>query len=417
MTFGVNALDWTNIGRKLQTRLAETVGETLSSTVTESVLTPFAYYDAATGAVLTTYSAYLDTSVSDAFTPADLVTTKVDEDGTQVVIDVTPLPLLYIGVDDEGNTIVTADSSAEGVDTDPDSGRSIAIIPAFNASEGFKEPLDMQNAREIYQTAVDTDTGWAPDYQMTDGSLTSGDSNTQYVFDYQTVDEVSNSDGTSWLRLKQRNGTESVFYYLPYSSETEYTTLVDSIPAEFTFADDRYLFPAGTELTAESVESGSVSTVEATSVASTLLSSTYDTSLTDLNTAYEAVLSGDITGGGGNGGNTGGSDSCPDNATYNTTNAKCECDDGYKSKMTTDGSGALLECNVTFAHSFWTTTVPKAKAVVVDNKWWFAGGGFVLLGGLGWISGMFRGSKQDKKQQTLGQLLDKAVGSGKEIDG
>ena len=24
MTFGVNALDWTNIGRKLQTRLAET---------------------------------------------------------------------------------------------------------------------------------------------------------------------------------------------------------------------------------------------------------------------------------------------------------------------------------------------------------------------------------------------------------
>jgi hypothetical protein len=53
----------------------------------------------------------------------------------------------------------------------------------------------------------------------------------------------------------------------------------------------------------------------------------------------------------------------------------------------------------------------------LDNKFWILGGGFVLLGGLGWISGMFRGSKQDKKQQTLGQLLDKAVGSGKEIEG
>jgi len=412
MTFGVNALDWTNIGRNLRTRLAETVGETLTPNLIEesSVVPAFTYYDGATGTILTTYSAYLDTSVSDAFTPADLVTTKVDEDGTRVVIDVTPLPLLYIGVDDEGNTIVTADSSAEGVDTDPETGRSIAIIPAFNTSEGFKEPLDMQNAREIFQTAADTDTGWAPDVLLTLGTGLEG-------ADYQTVDEVSNSDATSWLRLKQRNGTESVFYYLPYSSETEYTTLVDSIPAEFTFTDDRYLFPTGTELTAESVESGSVSTVEATSVASTLLSSTYDTSLTDLNTAYEAVLSGDSTGGGGNGGTTNGSDSCPDNATYNTTDAKCECDDGYKSKMTTDGSGTLLGCNVTFAHNFWTTTVPKAKAVVVDNKWWFAGGGFVLLGGLGWISGMFRGSKQDKKQQTLGELLDKAVGSGKEIEG
>lgn len=411
MTFGVNALDWTNIGRKLQTHLAETVGETLTLLDESSVVTPFAYYDGATGTVLTTYSAYLDTSVSDAFTPADLVTTKVDEDGTQVVIDVTPLPLLYIGVDDEGNTIITANSSAEGVDKDPDSGSSIAIIPAFNASEGFKQPLDMQNAREIFQTVIDTDTGWAPDLLMTSGTGLDG-------ADYQTVDEVSNSDGTSWLRLRQLNGIETIYYYLPYSSETEYTTLVDSIPADFTFADDFYLFPVGTEITTESVESGSASTVEATSVSSTLLSSTYDTSLTDLNTAYEAVLSGDTTGGGGNGGTTGGSDGCPDNATYNTTDAKCECNDGYKSKMTTDGSGTLLECNVTFMHNFTTTTLPKAKVFILDNKFWMLGGGFVLLGGLGWISGLFRGSKAPAdEKQTLGQLLDNAIGSGKEIEG
>jgi len=29
MTFGVNALDWTNIGSKLRTSMAETVGESL----------------------------------------------------------------------------------------------------------------------------------------------------------------------------------------------------------------------------------------------------------------------------------------------------------------------------------------------------------------------------------------------------
>jgi len=404
MTFGVNALDWTNIGRKLQTRLAETVGETLSSTVTESVLTPFEYYDAATGAVLTTYSAYLDTTSN----PPDIVTVKTDEDGANVVIDITPLTLLYNAVDSEGNAIITSDSSAEGVESD-EQGMAIPLSPS---SAEYSD-----NLQTVFKTAVETDTGWSPDYQMTDGSLTSGDSNTQYAFDYQTVDEVSNSDGTSWLRLRQLNGIENIYYYLPYSSETEYTTLVDSIPAEFTFADDFYLFPAGTELTAESVESGSASTVEATSVSSTLLSSTYDTSLTDLNTAYEAVLSGDITGG-GNGGNTGGSDSCPDNATYNTKDAKCKCDDGYKPKMTTDGSGKLLECNVKFIHGFTTDTWPKIEEFILDNKFWILGGGFVALGGLGWISGMFRGSKKPKEEkQTLGQLLDNAIGSGKEIEG
>ena len=413
MTFGVNTLDWTNIGRKLQTRLAETfrnetVGDACTACTAESsVLTPFAYYDGATGTVLTTYSAYLDNSMADAFTPAEVVTTKLNEEGIEEVIDVTPLTLLYSGFDADGNEIITTDSSVEGVDVDPDSGRSISILT--NQATLPEEYTD--NLLEIYEAAVNTDTVWAPEYQMTDGSRTSGSSNTQYIFEYQTVDEVSNSDGTSWLRLKQRNGTESIFYYLPYSSETEYTTLVDSIPEAFTFTDDHYLFPSGTELTAESVESGSASTVEATSVASTLLSSTYDTSLTDLNTDYEAVLSGTYIGGGGG---TSDSTDCPDNATYNTTDAKCECDDGYKPKMTTDGSETLLECNVTFMHNFYTTTWPNGKVFILDNKFWIIGGGFVLLGGLGWISGMFRGSRA--KENTLGQLLDKAVGSGKELE-
>ena len=91
MTFGVNALDWTNIGRKLQTNMAETVGEALTLPAESSVLSPFAYYDGATGTILTTYSAYLDTTS----TPADVVTVKTGEDGGNVVVDVTPLTLLY----------------------------------------------------------------------------------------------------------------------------------------------------------------------------------------------------------------------------------------------------------------------------------------------------------------------------------
>ena len=64
-------------------------------------------------------------------------------------------------------------------------------------------------------------------------------------------------------------------------------------------------------------------------------------------------------------------------------------------------------------HNFYTTTWPNGKVFILDNKFWIIGGGFVLLGGLGWVSGLFRGSRV--KEKTLGQLLDKAVGSGKEL--
>jgi len=56
--------------------------------------------------------------MADAFTPAEVVTVKTDEDGNNVVIDVTPLKLLYLGVDGEGNQIVSEDSSVDGVDVD-----------------------------------------------------------------------------------------------------------------------------------------------------------------------------------------------------------------------------------------------------------------------------------------------------------
>ena len=418
MTFGVNALDWTNIGRKLQTSMAETVGESLVATnlAAFSSMIGFIIYDGETGVKTTQYDMYIDRDEDADGNPLPLsehaITTKENEDGEKIVIDRTLIPNFYIGTDADGNMLITQDVSLISGYAEDEDGNPMSINAGAGGIQSFmiEEPIQ-EWAKELFDSIIDTDTGWSPD-------LLIASSDDERGVNYQTVDEVTNSDGTSWLRLKQRNGTESIFYSLPYSSETEYTTLVDSIPEEFTFDDDQYLFPAGTELTAESIESGRASTVEATSVASTLLSSTYDTSLTDLNTAYEAVLSGDTTGGGGNGGNTGGSDSCPDNATYNATDAKCECDDGYKSIMTTDGSGTLLECKVTWIHNFMTTDVPKAKAFAVENKWWFAGGGFVLLGGIGWMSGLFRGSKAPaEEKQTLGQLLDNAIGSGKEIEG
>ena len=400
MTFGVNTLDWTNIGRKLQTRLAETfrnetVGDACTACTAESsVLTPFAYYDGATGTVLTTYSAYLDTTSN----PPDIITLKSSSDGTANVIDVTPLTLLYEAVDANDNRIITSDSSAEGVQYD-EQGEAIPL--AFGDAE-FINLLKVS-----YDAAINTDTVWAPDHMLTLDSATTGDS-------YQEVESVANSDTTAWVRLRARNGLESIYFSIPTANmaeQADYESFLDTLPETFTFDDNTFFYPHGTVVELDTPATAAASTVEATSLASTKLSSTYETTLTDLNTDYEAVLSGTYVGGGSGG--TSGSTDCPDNATYNTTDAKCKCDDGYKPKMTTDGSGTLLECNVTFMHNFYTTTWPNGKVFILDNKFWIIGGGFVLLGGLGWVSGLFRGSRV--KEKTLGQLLDKAVGSGKEL--
>ena len=413
MTFGVNTLDWTNIGRKLQTRLAETfrnetVGDACTACTAESsVLTPFAYYDGATGTVLTTYSAYLDNSMADAFTPAEVVTTKLNEEGIEEVIDVTPLPLLYSGFDADGNEIITTDSSVEGVDVDPDSGRSISILTNSPLSEEYED-----NLLEIYEAAVNTDTVWAPDHMLTLDSATTGNS-------YQEVESVANSDTTAWVRLRARNGLESIYFSIPTASmagqevsTSNRNTLSITLPETFTFDDNTFFYPHGIVVEIDTPATAAASTVEATSLASTKLSSTYETSLTDLNTDYESVLSGTVIGGGSGGGSggTNGSTDCQENATYNTTDAKCECnDDGtwngaYKLNASNEcvpGVGMIISSKLT-----------DGKSAIVENKWVVAGGAFVLLGGIGWMSGLFRGSKK-----TLGQQLDKAVGSGKELEG
>ena len=370
MTFGVNALDWTNIGRKLQNRMAETVGEALTLPTESTVLSPFAYYDGATGTVLTTYSAYLDTSMADAFTPAEVVTVKTDEDGSNVVVDVTPLKLLYVGVDAEGNQIVTTDSSVDGVDVDPDSGRSISILT--NQASLPAEYND--NLQQIYQDAVDADTGWSPTY-----ALSSGDSPTQV----ESVEELENSDSTSWVRVKQRNGTESIYYFLPYNSEAEYTTLVDTIPTTFTFDDGLEVYTA--EPTDEPF--ALASTVEATSLDSNRLSSTYESTLTDLNTAYEALVS-------------------------------PSTDDGSTDDGSSDDDGADIETSA-FERAIVSVQIWVSDNLVTpigEYKYW-------VLGGMGVLAFLFiyrrlGGSKEpEEEKQTLGQLLDNAIGSGKEIDG
>ena len=395
MTFGVNTLDWTNIGRKLQTRLAETfrnetVGDACAACTAESsVLTPFAYYDGATR-TLTTYSAYLDATSN----PPDIITLKSSSDGTANVIDVTPLTLLYEAVDANDNRIITSDSSAEGVQYD-EQGEAIPL--AFGDAEYTN------NLQTVFDAAINTDTVWAPDHMLTLDSATTGDS-------YQEVDSVANSDTTAWVRLRARNGLESIYFSIPTASmaeQADYESFLDTLPETFTFDDNTFFYPHGTVVELDTPATAAASTVEATSLASTKLSSTYETTLTDLNTDYEAVLSGTYVGGGSGG--TSGSTDCPDNATYNTTDAKCKCDDGYKPKMTTDSSGTLLECNVTFMHNFYTTTLPNFKAAVADNKLIIAGGAFVLLGGLGWMSGLFRGSQKKSLGQVLGMKVQTEV--------
>jgi hypothetical protein len=279
MTFGVNALDWTNIGRKLQTSMAETVGESLTLPAESSVLSPFAYYDGATGTILTTYSAYLDTTS----TPADVVTVKTDEDGGNVVVDVTPLTLLYNAVDADGNAIITSDASAEGVEVDDE---GVAIPLPLDSSE-YTDDL-----QTIFDTAIDTDTGWSPEYlMMVDGATDTGELK-------QLVDEVANSDSSVWRRVRARNGLESIYWNIPLdtiSTTEEYDAFIEAIPTTFTFNDNVFFYSADTSLPLsrdpEPRPLSSAATVESTSVDSTRLSSTYESTLDDLRAAYEALLS------------------------------------------------------------------------------------------------------------------------------
>ena len=389
MTFGVNALDWSNIGRTLQTHLAETfrnetVGDACTACTAESsVLTPFAYYDGATSTVLTTYSAYLDATSN----PPDIITLKSISDGTANVIDVTPLTLLYNAVDAEGNAIITSDSSAEGVQYD-EQGEAIPL--AFGDAE-YTTSL-----QKVFDAAINTDTGWAPDHMLTVDGATTGNS-------YQEVGSVTNSDTTAWVRLRARNGLESIYFSIWENSVADYESFLDTLPETFTFDDNTFFYPHGTVVELDTPATAVASTVEATSLASTKLSSTYESTLTDLNTAYEAVLSGPVIGGGSGG--TSGSTDCQENATYNTTDAKCECnDDGtWNGKYTLNASN---EC-VPGVGMIISSSLTDGKSAIVENKWIIAGGAFVLLGGLGWMSGFFRGSP--KKNKTLGQVLGMKV--------
>jgi len=305
--------------------------------------------------------------MADAFTPAEVVTVKTDEDGNNVVIDVTPLKLLYLGVDGEGNQIVSEDSSVDGVDVDPDSGRSISILTNQN-------PLPAEydnNLQQIYQDAIDTDTGWSPTY-----SLSSGDVLTQF----DSVEELANSDSTSWVRLKQRNGTEEIYYFLPYDSADEYATIVDTIPATFTFTDGIEVY------TPESTENPVylASPVGETSLNSTPLSSTYESTLTDLNTAYEALIT-------------------PASSTTSNTSGSNDDDDDDEED---EGFFEMLGLD---SFSDWSKETFEGKENYVY--------GSVLLAGAYVIYRLWPKGKNEDDRETIGDMLDKALGSGKEVEG
>ena len=422
MTFGVNALDWSNIGRKLQTRLAETfrnetVGAATTSTnlVALSSMTGFGYYDGKTGARTTRYDMYIDRDEVDEgvdYPSAEYaITTKENEDGEKIVIDRTRIPNFYIGTDANSSiTLIIQDVSLLADDSlsYDDDGNPVPI----NAGQGgiLAHIIEVHFngfqkwADDLFNSIIDTDTGWAPDHLLVLRSQKSGEL-------YQEVDSVANSDTTAWVRLRTRNGLESIYYTLPVSNNEDNATLLGSIPDIFTFDDNTFFYPevtVGWGKFCDSIGDSckplatvAASTVELTSLASTMLSSTYESSLTDLNTDYEAVLSGTYIGGGGGGGDTSGSTNCQENASYNTTDAKCECnDDGtWKGAYTLKGS----ECVPGFGMII-SSKITNGKSLVEENKLIVAGTAVVLLGGLVWTSGMFRDS-----QKTLGQVLGMKV--------
>ena len=409
MTFGVNALDWTNIGRKLQTRLAETVGESLVATnlAAFSSMIGFPIYDGETGAKSTQYDMYIDRDEVDEglATPSAeyAITTKENEDGEKIVIDRTLIPNFYIGTDADGNLLITQDVSLltdDSLSYDDDGTPIPWNVSGVGGIQKQMGEVPIQEwANDLFNSIIDTDTGWAPDHMLTVGEAITGNS-------YQEVESVANSDTTAWVRLRARNGLESIYFSIPTTSMTEqadYESFLDTLPETFTFDDNTFFYPHGTVVELKTPTTAAASTVEATSLASTLLSSTYETSLTDLKTAYEAVLSGTVIGGGSGG--TNGSTDCQENATYNSTSGECECnDDGtwngaYKLNASNEcvpGVGMIISSKLT-----------DGKSAIVENKWVVAGGAFVLLGGIGWMSGLFRGS--NKKERTLGQVLGMKV--------
>jgi hypothetical protein len=415
MTFGVNALDWSNIGRTLQTHLAETVGEALTLVSTpiglwdingDGQIPPFIYYDGETDTELARYNLYFD--IEDTIEYA--VTTKVNEEG-EIVIDKTIVPAFYQGVNVDNYPITTDDLDL--ITEMPDENKDEEGNPIPLNVSGTIDFISIHSINrkiiEIFKSAVHTDTGWAPDIIAAQKQIP-----TSLFSELEIESEVINSDGTSWMRIRKVNGKERIYYTLPYSSDCDINVgKCGSIPDDFTFdlRKSSYIFPIGTdspkyntfsgwgtEIPGDSVVSKIASTVETTSLASTMLSSTYETSLDNLKTDYEAVLSGTYIGGGGD---TSGSTDCPDNATYNTTDAKCECnDDGtWKGAYTLKGS----ECVPGFGMII-SSKITNGKSLVEENKLIVAGTAVVLLGGLVWTSGMFRDS-----QKTQGQVLGMKV--------
>ena len=113
----------------------------------------------------------------------------------------------------------------------------------------------------------------------------------------QLVDEVANSDSTVWRRVRARNGLESIYWNIPLdtiSTTEEYDAFIEAIPTTFTFNDNVFFYSADTPLPLsrdpEPRPLSSAATVESTSVDSTRLSSTYESTLDDLRAAYEALL-------------------------------------------------------------------------------------------------------------------------------
>tara|TARA_B100001287_G_scaffold154837_1_gene130173 strand:- start:290 stop:1423 length:1134 start_codon:yes stop_codon:yes gene_type:complete len=377
MTFGVNALDWTNIGRKLQTNMAETVGEALTSNNLPafSSMVGFIIYDGETGAQLTRYDMYIDRDEVDDSnldtTPIEYaVTTKENEDGEKIVIDRTLIPDFYIGADADGNVVITQDASSleDTVDVDED-GNPVPLNAGAGGIQAHmgEEPIK-QWANNLFDSIIDTDTGWSPNY-----GLTSSDGLTQFA----SVEELTNSDSTSWVRLKKRNGREEIYYFIPFD---EYATLVDTIPATFTFTDGIEVY------TAEPTENpiALASPVEETSLDSARLSSTYESTLTDLKTAYEALIT-------------------PASTTSSTSS-------------TTSSDGADTET------SAFERAIASVQIWVSDNLVTPIGEyKYYILGGVGVLTFLYLYRKMSRKTasqpDTIGDMLDKALGSGKEVEG
>lgn len=231
---------------------------------------------------------------------------------------------------------------------------------------------------------TDSSTEFEPDYLITNGET---DATGTLV---KLIASVDNDDISQWWQVENSAGETTFYWVIPGQADwfrEEYQTYFSELPEEFTYSLTAKVYPADVELPIDTenylLKEAEAALLSSTSLASVITSVTLDESLEALKNAYNDLLSGEQE----------------------------EEEEEVEDETTTDDStgGGLDGILDKLSSSLDTLTGDKAKNVGMKAAG--VAGGLLVVG----IFARFAlGGK--KKPKTLGEQLDIALGSGKELD-